>query len=237
MASGSVVYDATLYNGATVSNNQLLLSAAQSQYMKINAFTTGTAGLTFATWWKADSNSGDWARIFDFSNGAYPSDNIIMYLNRNDYNNIGLDVYNASQGNGMYLPISFNQNNWNHIAWTITTSGTWVAYINGVLVTSATSKLYPRSIVRSLNYLGSRGGVGNLNGAIKDFRMYGRVLSAAEVSTLFNATRTIFIGATQCSNCSTGQYSSAGSASCLSYPTAAPTCTLADILIINFVVK
>jgi len=54
IASGSVVFDATLQNGATVSNNQLMLSAAQSQYMSINSFTTGTAGLTFACWYKSD---------------------------------------------------------------------------------------------------------------------------------------------------------------------------------------
>jgi hypothetical protein len=51
MASGSVVYDATLQNGAVVSNNQLQLSAAagQYQYLQIDSFTTGDGSLTFAT--------------------------------------------------------------------------------------------------------------------------------------------------------------------------------------------
>eukprot|EP01035_Chromulina_nebulosa_P024292 gene24292-biopygen15845 len=76
MASGSVVYDATLRNGSVVSNNQLKLSAASSQFMSIGSFTTGTAGLTFASWWKSD-NSGDFARLFDFGNGP-DSDNILI---------------------------------------------------------------------------------------------------------------------------------------------------------------
>jgi hypothetical protein len=81
IASGSAVYDAMLQNGATISNNQLVLSAAKSQYMSIDAFTTGTAGLTFATWWKS-VNSDDYARIFDFNNGA-ASDNILISKNVN----------------------------------------------------------------------------------------------------------------------------------------------------------
>jgi hypothetical protein len=48
-ACGSVVYDVTLQNGAVVSNNQLVLSAASSQNMTIDSFTTGDGSLTFAT--------------------------------------------------------------------------------------------------------------------------------------------------------------------------------------------
>jgi hypothetical protein len=53
-----------------------------------------------------------------------------------------------------------------------------------------------------------------LNGGLKDFRMYSRVLSAAKVKTLFTSTQTIFIGASQCLRCPAGQTSSAGSGSC-----------------------
>ena len=220
-ASGS--YDAVLYNGATVSNNQLLLSSAKGQYMGINPFTTGSAGLTFATWWTS-VNSGNYARIFDFGNGA-GSDNILVHSAQAAINNnLAMIVWVSSVR--YYLPTSvrFDQNSWNHVAWTLHPSGTWIVYINGVQVSSATSMVYPSSISRSYNYLGkSSFGDPYFNGTIKDFRMYSRVLSAVEVSSLFNATQTIFIGPTKCSNCSAGQYSSAGSTSCLTYPTAAPT--------------
>ena len=82
--NGSVVYDATLQNGATVSNNQLKLSFSQNQYMSIKSFSTGAADLTFASWWKSESSS-DNGRIFDFGNGPL-SDNIIIYGDPNfDY--------------------------------------------------------------------------------------------------------------------------------------------------------
>jgi hypothetical protein len=218
IASDSIVYDATLQNGAAVFNNQLVLSAAKSQYVSINTFTTGTAGLTFATWWKSVS-SGTWARIFDFGNGA-TSDNVHIMQNSNNNNYLLMGVYNTSKGYYMSSSVRFNQNSWNHVAWTLYPSGTWIVYINGVQVTSASSKPYPRSISRSINYLGKSNWAsdGYLDGAMKDFRMYSRVLSAVEISALFNATQTIFIGPTQCTNCLAGQYSFAGSESCLTCP-------------------
>eukprot|EP01036_Dinobryon_divergens_P061773 gene61773-biopygen27032 len=194
IASGSVVYDATLMNGATVSNNQLLLSAASSQYMSIGNFTTGTAGLTFATWYKSD-NSGDYARIFDFGNGQ-DADNILLYKEGNQ-DRFTLAVLNPGQPNPYFLPdVSYKFNTgtaWKHVAWTLDPagSGTLNFYINGVPVGSA-AKLYPRSILRSNNYLGKSNWNNPhlLNGGLKDFRLYNRVLSAAEVSILFTSTNT-----------------------------------------------
>ena len=214
-ASGSVVFDATLQNGAAVSNNQLLLSAASSQYMEVDPFTTGTTGLTFATWWRSD-NSGDWARIFDFSNGVAADNILITKPSSNNY----LSVHIWKSSANYILTTSFNLNNgnaWNHLAWTLDPagSGTWVIYINGAQVVSQAGP-YPSSILRSNNFLGKSNWNSDsyLNGGIKDFRMYSRVLSVAEVSTLFTSTQTIFIGASQCLSCPAGQSSSEGSSSC-----------------------
>jgi hypothetical protein len=137
IASGSIVYDATLQNGAAVSNNQLSLSASKSQYMSINTFTTGTAGLTFSSWWKS-TNSGSWARIFDVGNGQW-SDNILL-ANDPDLNNVlVLHVDISSVEYSLPTSFAFNQNSWNHVACTLDPSGTWKVYINGVLSTSASS--------------------------------------------------------------------------------------------------
>jgi len=120
-ANGSVVYDATLQNGATVSNNQLKLSSSQSQYMSINSFTTGTAGLTFACWWRSN-NSGRYVGIFDFGNGPV-SDNIIIF--EVDYC-IALTVFYSSQQTFLSTSIKFDQHSWNHISWTLDPSCTWI---------------------------------------------------------------------------------------------------------------
>eukprot|EP01036_Dinobryon_divergens_P036080 gene36080-biopygen28520 len=189
----SIAFDATLMNGAVVSiaNNQLLLSAASEQYMSIDPFTTGTAGLTFAAWYKSD-NSGNWARIFDFGNGA-PLDNIVLTKNGNE-DSFKLDVHILGQPVQNLFPdasYKFNTGNvWKHVAWTLDPagSGTWTFYINGVEVASAVMG-YPPSKLRSKNFLG-KSNIENdayLNGGLKDFRLYYRVLSAADVYTLFTA--------------------------------------------------
>ena len=177
-----------------VSNNQLLLSAASSQYMSIDPLTTGTTGLTFATWYKSD-NSGTFARIFDFGNGP-GEDNINLHKDNNE-DRFKLAVVVPGQGQDFFPDASytFNTGNvWKHVAWTLDPagSGTWTVYINGVPVGSAAARQYPASKLRSKNYLGKSNYVNEayLNGGIKDFRMYNRVLSAAEVNTLFITTQT-----------------------------------------------
>jgi hypothetical protein len=181
-------------NGAVVSNNQLLLSAASSQYMSIDPFTTGTAGLTFATWYKSD-NSGIFSMISDFGNGQ-DAENILLYKNEN-VDSFRLSVRIPGQPTQYVFPdaaYKFNTGNvWKHVAWTLNPagSGTWKFYIDGAQVASE-ARQYPRSILRSKNYLGKSNWVDDayLNGAIKDFRLYSRVLSAAEVNTLFTSTNT-----------------------------------------------
>jgi hypothetical protein len=78
------------------------------------------------------------------------------------------------------------------VAWTLDPagSGTWKVYIDGAQVGSV-ARQYPRSKLRSKNYLGkSNWNDGYFNGGLKDFRVYNRVLSAAEVNTLFTSTNT-----------------------------------------------
>jgi hypothetical protein len=227
MASGSVVYDATLMNGAKVSNNQLQLSAAagQYQYMQIDSFTTGDTGLTFTAWWRSD-NRDIYERIFDFGNGP-DSDNILIGAQSNG---ILVGQVFSPQGMGeVSSSISFNTGNaWNHVAWTLDPagSGTWKLYINGAQVASQAG-LYPRSVLRTSNYLGKSNWVYDpyLNGGLKYFRMYSRVLSEGEVNILFASTQKIFIGASLCLSCPAGRTSSAGAGSCDIFFTDEPSTT------------
>ena len=164
IASGSVVYDATLQNGAVVSNNQLMLSAADSQYMSIGAVTTDERGLTFATWWRSD-NSGIYARIFDFSTDD-GQDSILLTNWVNGYlvgfisTGIGSGI---GSGIGFLSSVKFNtQNAWDHVVWTLdpSDSGTWIVYVNGVSVW-VLSMPYPASTLRFNNFLG-RGNLSSL---------------------------------------------------------------------------
>eukprot|EP01036_Dinobryon_divergens_P038989 gene38989-51276_t len=109
-----------LINGASVVNNQLVLSSGQNQYMKtVTPFTTTSSGLTIMCWFRAGSN-GQWARVFDFGNGK-ESDNILVSTTGSNAG-ITFQVYRGKYcyGDGQYtLPGSYNDNIWRHVAWTL----------------------------------------------------------------------------------------------------------------------
>jgi hypothetical protein len=158
--------------------------------MTISPFSTGSSGYTFACWFRSNNN-GQWARVFDFGNGP-ASDNIQICVTELG---ITLAVYVGQSGtSSIYtFPGSYNDNIWYHVSWTLHPDGTWLLYINGMLAQQLLSMRYPTSIVRSINYLGrSLAANPYFSGAISDFRLYSRVLSATEVAALYAATPTSF---------------------------------------------
>ena len=188
-----------LYNWPSVVNDQLVLSSGQSQYMTIGPFGTGSSGYTFAFWFRSSSNNGQWARVFDFGNGQ-ESDNILIST-KGTIDGITFQVYqgNYLMNGGQYtLPGPYNDNVWRHVSWALSPYGngycTWFIYINGMIVQQLQSMRYPNSLVRSYNYIGKSNWDRDpyFSGAISDFRLYYRVVSAAEVSTVYAATPTSF---------------------------------------------
>ena len=189
LAKGSPVFDAKLQNGATVVNRELHLSSSQSQFLSVGEFTISNNGLTFASWFRSDG-SGSFARIFDFGNGQ-ASDNIIMGL-LETRNQLYVEVYYGSQDSRRwYSALTYNDNVWYHAAWVLNPTGNWTVYLDGQAIIHATGMTYPNLIARSSNYLGrSNWGVDAYwNGAFRDFRMYNRIMSAAEVNLLFTTTQ------------------------------------------------
>ena len=90
---------------------------------------------------------------------------------------------------GWFSPVTGNVNDnvWRHFAWTLTPSGTWTVYINGVSVWTVTGWNYPAAITRGSNYLG-KGNWGSdpyFTGAMADFRMYNSALGASGVAALY----------------------------------------------------
>ncbi len=197
------VFDATLYNGATVNTNDykvglslssLSLTAASSQYVKTANFTPTTNGLSFSFWYKSNA-SGLYARIFDFANGT-SSDNILISTNGANLNYLHFNCFNgASNLNTDITDINYNDNVWRHVVWTLTyvSSGTtsiWNIYVNGILK-KTTSGYYPlTSVIRANCYLGRSAwsGDGYYNGYIDDFRAYHRVLTSPEVKNIYSYT-------------------------------------------------
>ena len=188
LGDGGAAFNAQLMNGASISTTDragsasLQLVGSSSQYVQVPAFSTGSTGLTFAYWFRSNNNP-TWSRIFDFANGA-GSDNLIVYINSDA---LGISAY-LGGGADQYdtLVSNINDNVWRHFAWTMTVTGSWAVYINGVSVWTATEQYYPNTITRSSNYIGkSNWDDPYYTGAIDEFRIYSTALGASDVYALY----------------------------------------------------
>ena len=157
------------------------------------ASLTDANALSFSFWFRSTSSTTTWGRIFDFGNAA-ASDNIIAFI---ETGNFGLSVYDGTTaGNNYGFIINANDNVWRHCVWVmskISNIVTWNIYINGTLsVTKTTGVYFPRSVVRTINYIGKSNWDGDpgYNGNIDDFRIYKEALTQESVSILFAYNRT-----------------------------------------------
>ena len=191
IGAGGTIYNGQLVNGASIGaagygnlRNCLQLNSSSSQYVQVPSFATGNAGFTFACWFRSNSNA-NYARIFDFGNGD-SSDNIVAEVYSDS---LVFAVYLSSQYQAYTAYNSVNDNVWRHFVWTLSSSGTWTAYVNGVYVTSSTGLYYPNAITRTSNYLG-RSNMANqpyYTGGIDEFNAYAMVLGASDVLALANS--------------------------------------------------
>jgi hypothetical protein len=191
MASGIASFDASLKNGSTVFRNQLILASAMKQYMTVGRFMSGSGGLTFTFWFRSNSNAHA-ARVFDFSNGPSADNVLAAWVNTGMCFQVFLGSSSYNVGYSATIAGSFNDNVLRHFGWILDPVGTWTIFINGVQVRQLSYMNYPNSISRSTNYLGRSPWTVDpySTGAIGDFRLYGRMLSAAEVSQIYFLNRT-----------------------------------------------
>ena len=178
VATGGPVYDAGLFDKAMRfdgANNFVRLPAG---------LVNGLADITVAARFRWNGGA-IWQRIFDFGNGT------TQYL---------LITPKTSAGT-MRFTISISGNSaaseqiletapppvgeWTHVAVTLT-GNTGTLYVNGAAVDSRTITIHPSAFNPVNNYLGKAQFATDplFNGLIDDFRVYGRGLSAAEISAL-----------------------------------------------------
>ena len=179
------MFNATLQNSAQVKNSELILNAAQSQYLEINTFMTGSNGLSIAVWFKS-SASGTNAHIVDFSNG-FGVNNIKIICNGNGKNTLWFIVADGSKfNNWAYTSKNVNDGVWHHIVWVFDPSNSWTIYFDMIQIAQL-SFAYPDSIPRWYNYIGQsiQPDAAYLNGAVADFRLYDRVLDSTEINPIY----------------------------------------------------
>ena len=211
-------YDGILVNGATISSasskyatGSLSLTGSASQYLQLPSFTMtsaiATTGLTFATWMNLNTTQASYNRVFEFGQAPRIANTGLVSSGTATF--IEVDVYTTSNilrfvivqasttaitVGGVYtVPYTPSTGTWTHVTWVLTGSS-WTIYMNGVLQTPTVvaavtvwvppNGVYAYNAIGRSNYPNDSYTTGNFN----DFRMYTTALSAANITTLYNAT-------------------------------------------------
>jgi hypothetical protein len=179
--TGTITGTATWTAGKV--NNALALDGSTSYVSVPSGVVSGLTNFTVAGWIKPTSLS-NWMRVFDFGS----STTNYMFLTPQSGGGWRFAITTAGNGSEQQLNYSTAPSTgvWTHVA--VTLSGnTGTLYVNGLQVAQNTSMtLHPSSLgTTTQNYIGkSQFGDPLFNGAVDEFKIYSRALSASEVSAL-----------------------------------------------------
>jgi hypothetical protein len=165
----------------------LVLNGNSTQYVNIGKTITGMNGLSFTCWFRSDKNK-NMARIIDFGNDR-GSNNIILCIANNK---LAISTYimnKTYQQKNVNLTPEINNNQWNHVVWTIkpsTLGAIHTIYLNNNIVLSIQDE-YPINMERTNCYLGKSNWSNDpyFIGAISNFAMYQKELSVKEIKALY----------------------------------------------------
>ena len=203
-----------------VGSGSLSLVSSSSQYLKLNGvvatninFIPSSGGCSFSIWFRTINNQSG-ARLLDFGNGGSgvdARDNIILAIEGNGITGNGFtfllyypDGVSGRRSQVTVFNATVNNGNWHHVVWTMSYIGNniktsnWRMYLDGspTPISNTSANYYPLQVSRLNNYIGysfnTPIGDALYNGFMDDFRYYKKVLSAAEVTTLYNYKSTYF---------------------------------------------
>ena len=149
-----------------------------------------TNGITFSFWYIMNTNSGTWASLIEFSqNSAESASN-----NRIGFSRTGdtalMNIYMRADGVNAGTDLTTNtiDGKWHHLTFSISSSGVWTIYSDGVNQNISINKKIANSTFNfSYIFKTSYNNDASLTyGNVDDFRIYNNVLSATEIEVLYN---------------------------------------------------
>ena len=192
-ATGAYVVDASLSASGLVSTttfkfgtSSLVLSPTSSLTLPpVSVYPLGTS---FSFWLKSNANASN-SYVFALRNNSDLNQQSIYFnISGNTYS---LNVINSSASSSTLTgTANINNNAWVHFVWTMDPNGNWQTYINNVLTDNSSGRVYPTICSRNTCNLGA---ATFTDAHLDEFMMFNRVLTAAEVSTLFEGTP-IYLG-------------------------------------------
>jgi hypothetical protein len=154
--------------------------------LPISNLISTLSSATFSTRVNMTSYTGNWQRIFDFGTGT----TTYMFLSPNAGVSglVRFEITTTGGGGESQVTASASLTGWHHVAVTIDgTAKTLQLYIDGELAASGPTNTLPSALGKTnQNWLGRSqyDADAYLSGAIDEFRIYSRALSAAEVRYL-----------------------------------------------------
>lgn len=179
-----------IVGGVTAVNDRFGTASSSLSFNGSSGHITVPAGVYFdggdftVSCWVRKTANNSWSRLFDFGNGQ-ANNNVFTAITNATTGNPASRIYqgntNVGQVNSSTI-LALNQ--WQLLTYTWT-ANTGTLYINGNMVAQGTQQA-PLNVVRNINYIGrSNWSVdGYAQGRFDDFRIYNRVLSAAEINSL-----------------------------------------------------
>lgn len=196
--NGSASSDVGAYSGTPVNvtpttgqngqpNTAMNFSGYNSYIQVPSGFSEFPGGMT-VTVWARPTSAPYYARIFDFGNGQALGNIVWSRMDTSNDIYLSFTSTNGSSSANLNAPGVFLLNQWRFYAVTVTPGGAAVSYVNGSSVTSGTLPL-PDKVLRTQNFIGKSNWTGDpyYAGAMDDLRIYGRALSASEITQLYTA--------------------------------------------------
>jgi len=185
-------HNGTLVGGGTFSAGMVrnAVNVTTNQYVSLPAVLSTAREMTITAWVKVTTD-GAWARVFDFGNNM----NVYMFLTaHNGTTNVvrfaisTTGIPGEQQLNGTaILPVG----TYTHVAVVLGAAGGGTLYVNGAQVaTNANLALRPADLgATANNWIGRSQYAADpfLIGQVDEFRIYDKALTAADITTIFNA--------------------------------------------------
>lgn len=168
-------------------NNCVNLNGSGNYVSMPTGVVAGVTDFTICAWVKL-TNNGNWARLFDIGTGTT---SFMYLLPRNGSGNVQFGITTNGWNNQQQIATSTTLpiGTWVHVAVTLSGNVATV-YVNGTSVgTNSAVTLNPSSLgVTTQNYIGKSQLSSDpyLNGQVDEFQIYGRALSASELTSLAN---------------------------------------------------
>jgi hypothetical protein len=152
-----------------------------------------TTGISYSLWFRGLSTTSNYFGLFIFSGSGYLNNH---YIRRNaGTNNLEFGLWGGDYTLYATSGTNYWNGNWYHIVWTITKTGVWTIYINGVNLNVSVTKSFNNITYTDINkQIGQYDNINNLYfyGNIDDFRIYSIILTSSQVNELYNGRVDIY---------------------------------------------